>query len=77
MCVFIFYSSLIIHAVQILLCYKFSNWSLRPIKKKKLRFFPLGFTIQQSEVIVKVLLNTTNTNMDIMYSDMITKTQQV
>ncbi|KAG7330000.1 hypothetical protein KOW79_006222 [Hemibagrus wyckioides] len=35
-----------------------------------------GFTIQQAEVIVKVLLNTTNTNMDIMYSDMITKTQQ-
>ncbi|KAF4089751.1 hypothetical protein AMELA_G00069710 [Ameiurus melas] len=35
-----------------------------------------GFTIQQAEVIVKVLLNTTNSNMDIMYSDMVTKTQQ-
>ncbi|XP_027024872.2 mitochondrial calcium uniporter regulator 1 isoform X2 [Tachysurus fulvidraco] len=35
-----------------------------------------GFTMQQAEVIVKVLLNTTNTNMDIMYSDMVTKSQQ-
>ncbi|TSL34573.1 2-(3-amino-3-carboxypropyl)histidine synthase subunit 2 [Bagarius yarrelli] len=35
-----------------------------------------GFTTQQAEIIVKVLLNTTNANMDIMYSDMVTKTQQ-
>ncbi|XP_026791940.1 mitochondrial calcium uniporter regulator 1 isoform X1 [Pangasianodon hypophthalmus] len=35
-----------------------------------------GFTIQQAEVILKVLLNTTNSYMDIMYSDMVTKTQQ-
>ncbi|XP_017328432.1 mitochondrial calcium uniporter regulator 1 [Ictalurus punctatus] len=35
-----------------------------------------GFTIQQAEVIVNVMLNTTNSNMDIMYSDMVTKTQQ-
>ncbi|KAF7706173.1 mitochondrial calcium uniporter regulator 1 [Silurus meridionalis] len=35
-----------------------------------------GFTLQQAEMFVKVLLNTTNTNMDIMYSDMVTKTQQ-
>ncbi|XP_060787726.1 LOW QUALITY PROTEIN: mitochondrial calcium uniporter regulator 1 [Neoarius graeffei] len=35
-----------------------------------------GFTIQQAEVIVKILLNTTDSNMDIMYGDMVTKTQQ-
>ncbi|XP_053365129.1 mitochondrial calcium uniporter regulator 1 isoform X1 [Clarias gariepinus] len=35
-----------------------------------------GLTIQQAEVIVKVLRNTTDTNMDVMYSDMVTKTQQ-
>uniref|UniRef100_A0A8B9LQL0 Mitochondrial calcium uniporter regulator 1 n=1 Tax=Astyanax mexicanus TaxID=7994 RepID=A0A8B9LQL0_ASTMX len=34
-----------------------------------------GFTSQQAEIIVKILVNTTNTNMDIMYSDMVTKTQ--
>ncbi|KAM9500682.1 mitochondrial calcium uniporter regulator 1 isoform 2-T2 [Clarias gariepinus] len=36
----------------------------------------VGLTIQQAEVIVKVLRNTTDTNMDVMYSDMVTKTQQ-
>ncbi|XP_072544202.1 mitochondrial calcium uniporter regulator 1 [Salminus brasiliensis] len=35
-----------------------------------------GFTDQQAEIIVKMLVNTTNSNMDIMYSDMVTKTQQ-
>ncbi|XP_022533799.1 mitochondrial calcium uniporter regulator 1 isoform X2 [Astyanax mexicanus] len=34
-----------------------------------------GFTSQQAEIIIKILVNTTNTNMDIMYSDMVTKTQ--
>ncbi|KAF7660908.1 hypothetical protein LDENG_00272860 [Lucifuga dentata] len=35
-----------------------------------------GFTTQQAEVIVKVLLRTTTSNMDIIYSDMVTKVQQ-
>ncbi|XP_062850060.1 mitochondrial calcium uniporter regulator 1 [Trichomycterus rosablanca] len=35
-----------------------------------------GFTVQQAEVLVKMLLNATNSNMDVMYSDMVTKTQQ-
>ncbi|XP_076840926.1 mitochondrial calcium uniporter regulator 1 isoform X2 [Brachyhypopomus gauderio] len=35
-----------------------------------------GFTIQQAEVVVNMLVNTTNSNMDMMYSDMVTKTQQ-
>lgn len=36
-----------------------------------------GFTPQQAEVIVKLLLRTTNSNLDIIYSDMVTKVQQV
>ncbi|KAM9333526.1 mitochondrial calcium uniporter regulator 1 [Pholidichthys leucotaenia] len=35
-----------------------------------------GFTTQQSEVFVKVLLRTTHSNMDILYNDMVTKVQQ-
>ncbi|XP_037549740.1 mitochondrial calcium uniporter regulator 1 [Nematolebias whitei] len=35
-----------------------------------------GFTPQQAEVIVKLLLRTTNSNLDIIYSDMVTKVQQ-
>ncbi|XP_026875186.2 mitochondrial calcium uniporter regulator 1 isoform X1 [Electrophorus electricus] len=35
-----------------------------------------GFTIQQAKVFVNMLVNTTNSNMDIMYNDMVTKTQQ-
>lgn len=35
-----------------------------------------GFMTQQAEVIVKMMVNITNSNMDIMYSDMATKTQQ-
>ncbi|XP_017575099.1 mitochondrial calcium uniporter regulator 1 isoform X2 [Pygocentrus nattereri] len=35
-----------------------------------------GFTSQQAEVIVKMLVNTTNSNMDVIYGDMVTKTQQ-
>ncbi|XP_041824499.1 mitochondrial calcium uniporter regulator 1 isoform X1 [Melanotaenia boesemani] len=35
-----------------------------------------GFSPQQAEVIVKVLVRTTNSNMDIIYSDMVTKVQQ-
>lgn len=35
-----------------------------------------GFTTQQAEVIVKVLVRMTNSNMDIIYSDMVTKVQQ-
>uniref|UniRef100_A0A3B4XG31 Uncharacterized protein n=1 Tax=Seriola lalandi dorsalis TaxID=1841481 RepID=A0A3B4XG31_SERLL len=36
-----------------------------------------GFTTQQAEVIVKVLLRMTNSNMDVVYNDMVTKVQQV
>ncbi|XP_008305931.1 mitochondrial calcium uniporter regulator 1 [Cynoglossus semilaevis] len=35
-----------------------------------------GFTTQQSEVIVKVLLKMTTSNMDVIYADMVTKVQQ-
>lgn len=35
-----------------------------------------GFTTPQAEVMVKVLVQMTNSNMDIIYSDMVTKVQQ-
>ncbi|XP_053570735.1 mitochondrial calcium uniporter regulator 1 isoform X2 [Bombina bombina] len=35
-----------------------------------------GFTSQQSEIIVSSLQNTINTNMDLIYQDMVTKVQQ-
>ncbi|AWP20899.1 putative mitochondrial calcium uniporter regulator 1 [Scophthalmus maximus] len=35
-----------------------------------------GFTTQQAEVMVKVLVRMTNSNMDVIYNDMVTKTQQ-
>ncbi|KAI3355095.1 hypothetical protein L3Q82_017964 [Scortum barcoo] len=35
-----------------------------------------GFTTQQAEVIVKVLARMTNSNMDVIYGDMVTKVQQ-
>ncbi|KAM7370120.1 hypothetical protein PAMP_011400 [Pampus punctatissimus] len=35
-----------------------------------------GFTVQQAEVMVHVLVRMTNSNMDIIYSDMVTKVQQ-
>ncbi|XP_047468072.1 mitochondrial calcium uniporter regulator 1 [Mugil cephalus] len=35
-----------------------------------------GFTTQQAEVMVKVLVRTTSSNMDVIYSDMVTKVQQ-
>ncbi|XP_012670571.1 mitochondrial calcium uniporter regulator 1 [Clupea harengus] len=35
-----------------------------------------GFSTQQSEAIVSVMVTTTNANMDTMYADMVTKTQQ-
>ncbi|XP_008436552.1 mitochondrial calcium uniporter regulator 1 isoform X3 [Poecilia reticulata] len=35
-----------------------------------------GFSTQQAEVLVKVLMGTTNSNMDLVYTDMVTKVQQ-
>ncbi|XP_010884127.2 mitochondrial calcium uniporter regulator 1 isoform X1 [Esox lucius] len=35
-----------------------------------------GFTTQQSEVVVGVMVRTTNSNMDLIYNDMVTKVQQ-
>ncbi|XP_014836903.1 PREDICTED: mitochondrial calcium uniporter regulator 1-like [Poecilia mexicana] len=35
-----------------------------------------GFSSQQAEVLVKVLIGTTNSNMDLVYTDMVTKVQQ-
>nr|XP_042134337.1 mitochondrial calcium uniporter regulator 1 isoform X2 [Peromyscus maniculatus bairdii] len=35
-----------------------------------------GFTTQQAEIIVSALVKNTETNMDIVYSDMVTKVQQ-
>ncbi|XP_075777311.1 mitochondrial calcium uniporter regulator 1 isoform X1 [Pelodiscus sinensis] len=35
-----------------------------------------GFTTQQSEIIVSVLVKILNTNMDVIYKDMVTKVQQ-
>ncbi|XP_034562395.1 mitochondrial calcium uniporter regulator 1 [Notolabrus celidotus] len=35
-----------------------------------------GFTTQQAEVMVKVLMRMTNSNMEVIYSDMVTKVQQ-
>lgn len=39
--------------------------------------FHLGFTTQQSEVIVSALVKIMNTNLDMIYKDMVTKVQQV
>lgn len=39
--------------------------------------FRLGFTTQQSEVIVSALVKIMNTNLDMIYKDMVTKVQQV
>ncbi|XP_069369180.1 mitochondrial calcium uniporter regulator 1 isoform X2 [Paralichthys olivaceus] len=36
-----------------------------------------GFTTQQAEVMVKVLVRMTNSNMDVIYNDMVTKVQQI
>lgn len=36
-----------------------------------------GFSTEQSEAIVSVMVKTTNANMDTIYADMVTKTQQV
>ncbi|NXO33780.1 MCUR1 regulator, partial [Locustella ochotensis] len=38
--------------------------------------FHLGFTTQQSEVIVSALVKIMNTNLDMIYKDMVTKVQQ-
>ncbi|NXN60626.1 MCUR1 regulator, partial [Rynchops niger] len=38
--------------------------------------FCLGFTTQQSEVIVSALVKIMNTNLDMIYKDMVTKVQQ-
>ncbi|NXL12654.1 MCUR1 regulator, partial [Mesembrinibis cayennensis] len=38
--------------------------------------FCLGFTAQQSEVIVSALVKIMNTNLDMIYKDMVTKVQQ-
>uniref|UniRef100_A0A8C7XC47 Mitochondrial calcium uniporter regulator 1 n=1 Tax=Oryzias sinensis TaxID=183150 RepID=A0A8C7XC47_9TELE len=35
-----------------------------------------GFSTQQAEVMVNVLMRTTNSNMDVVYSDMVTKVHQ-
>ncbi|KAK5624039.1 hypothetical protein CRENBAI_019915 [Crenichthys baileyi] len=35
-----------------------------------------GFSTRQAEELVKVLIGTTNSNMDVVYSDMVTKVQQ-
>lgn len=40
-------------------------------------FFHTGFTTQQAEVLVKSLGKITDSNMDIIYNDMVTKVQQV
>lgn len=36
-----------------------------------------GFTTQQAEVLVKIMVRMTNSNMDVIYNDMVTKVQQV
>lgn len=36
-----------------------------------------GFTTQQAEVLVKILVQMTNSNMEVVYNDMVTKVQQV
>lgn len=40
-------------------------------------FAQTGFTTQQAEVLVKILVRMTNSNMDVIYNDMVTKVQQV
>ncbi|XP_030253439.1 mitochondrial calcium uniporter regulator 1 [Sparus aurata] len=35
-----------------------------------------GFTTQQAEVLVKILMRMTNSNMDVIYAEMVTKVQQ-
>lgn len=41
------------------------------------KIFPQGFTTQQAEVLVKILVQMTNSNMEVIYNDMVTKVQQV
>uniref|UniRef100_A0A673XC67 Mitochondrial calcium uniporter regulator 1 n=1 Tax=Salmo trutta TaxID=8032 RepID=A0A673XC67_SALTR len=43
---------------------------------KRSFLFVRGFTTQQAEVIVRMLVRTTNSNMDLIYNDMVTKVQQ-
>ena len=40
-------------------------------------FSSTGFTTQQAEVIVRMMVRTTHSNMDLIYNDMVTKVQQV
>lgn len=40
-------------------------------------FAPAGFTSQQAEAMVKILVRMTQSNMDVIYGDMVTKVQQV
>lgn len=48
---------------------RFMNWCCR--------FLWTAFTTQQAEALVKVLLRMTNSTLDTIYSDMVTKVQQV
>lgn len=62
------------------------QYELEPKSDNRRRFFDThavvrlfeenGFTTQQAEVLVKVLVRMTNSNMDVIYSDMVTKVQQ-
>lgn len=40
------------------------------------KYSPQGFTTQQAEVLVKILVQMTNSNMEVIYNDMVTKVQQ-
>lgn len=40
-------------------------------------YIVLGFTTQQSEIIVSALMNIMKNNMDMIHKDMVTKMQQV
>ncbi|NXE22342.1 MCUR1 regulator, partial [Ardeotis kori] len=48
----------------------------RPVSECCCILFCLGFTTQQSEVIVSALVKIMNTNLDMIYKDMVTKVQQ-
>lgn len=41
------------------------------------RFAPAGFATQQAEAMVRILVRMTQSNMDVIYGDMVTKVQQV
>ncbi|XP_029935643.1 mitochondrial calcium uniporter regulator 1 isoform X3 [Myripristis murdjan] len=54
----------------------FDTHSVVRLLEENVFFLWTGFSTQQAEVIVKLLVRTTNSNMEAIYNDMVTKVQQ-